>query len=244
MPYKEFDVSGIGKVTVYKRRGNRSLRLSVTPEGTVRVSIPAWAPYQAGLTFLMSRRSWVAAQTQSRSSPELLQSGMAVGKTRQLAYYRDPTLKTVKTSVRKLQVIVTYPAKLSIEDPQVQQAAQSACWRALRSEARLLLTPRLKQLAGQHGFTYRSINVKRMKTRWGSCDQHKNIVFNIFLVQLPWDCIDYVILHELAHTRALNHGPDFWHELEDVLPNAKQMRRKMRGYRPVLMSGLAKTAMA
>lgn len=242
MPYKEFDVSGIGKVTIYKRRGNRSLRLSVAADGTIRVSIPTWAPYQAGLTFTLSRRSWIMAQ--SRSAQELLSPGMAVGKTRRLVFYKDPTIGRPKTSVRKGEVVITYPAKLTTDNPEVQQAAQAACWRALRSEALQLLTPRLRQLALQHDFTYRSINVKRMKSRWGSCDQHRNIVFNLFLVQLPWECIDYVILHELAHTRAMNHGPDFWRELEAVLPNAKQLKRKMRAYQPTLMSGLVKTPMA
>lgn len=242
MPYKEFDISGIGKVTIYKRRGNRSLRLSVAADGSVRVSIPTWAPYQAGLTFMMSRRSWIMAQ--SHSTQELLSPGMAVGKTRRLVFYKDPTSDRVKTSVRKGEVIITHPARLTYDNPEVQQAAQSACWRALRSEAMQLLAPRLRQLAEQHGFAYRSINVKRMKSRWGSCDQKKNIVFNLFLIQLPWDCIDYVILHELAHTRAMNHGPDFWQALETVLPNAKQLKRKMRAYQPTLMSGLAKTPMA
>lgn len=243
MPYKEFDISGIGKVTIYKRKGNRSLRLSVTPEGAVRVTIPSWSTYQTGLTFTMSKRLWINAQCSTTEKTNLA-PGMVIGKSRKLVFVRDSTSPKIKTNVRATQVVVTLPAKKGIDDPDAQEAAQAACWRALRQESLELLAPRLRQLAITHGFTYRSINVKRMKSRWGSCDQRQNIVFNMFLIQLPWDCIDYVILHELTHTKALNHGPDFWNQFESVLPNAKQLRRKMRNYHPVLMSGAPDASMA
>ena len=234
MPYKEFDVSGIGKIKIYKRRGTRSLRLTVAADGAIRVSIPYWTPYQAGLAFTMARKAWIVAHSQTESST--LVNGMAVGKTRRLQLVPDNNVPSVKTSVRPTEVIITYNPSLSIDDPAVQTAAQSACWRALKSETVQLVTPRLNELAANFGFSYRSLNIKRMKSRWGSCDQRGNIVLNLFLVQLPWECIDYVILHELTHTRALHHGPDFWEKFEMVLPNARHMRKTMRNYRPVLMA--------
>jgi hypothetical protein len=163
-------------------------------------------------------------------------NGMAVGKTRMLHFIPSAEVTRVKTSVHATEVIVIYNVGLSISDQVVQAAAQSACYRALKSEAAKLLAPRLNELAIKFGFAYRSMNIKRMKSRWGSCDQHKNIVFNLFLMQLPWECIDYVILHELTHTRVLHHGPNFWREFEAVLPGARRMRGVMRQYRPVLGS--------
>ena len=56
-------------------------------------------------------------------------------------------------------------------------------------------------------------------------------------MQLPWDLIDYVILHELAHTRVMNHGPEFWAVLTAMLPDAAQKRKVMRRQKPVLQSG-------
>lgn len=233
MPYRKFAVDGIGEVTVYKRRGNRSLRLSIASDGSVRVSIPFWTPYQTGLAFMMSRKAWVMAQ--ARPTTKALYNGMAVGKTRRLRFVRDLTGSGVKTSVRSNEVVVTFGPRLTVDSESVQQAATNACWRALKAESVKLLAPRLSQLAALHGFTYRSISVKRMKTRWGSCDQRQNIVLNLFLVQLPWECIDYVILHELTHTRVLSHGPNFWSAMETVLPHAKSFRRQMRAYHPALI---------
>lgn len=235
MPYKAFDIDGIGQVKVFKRRGNRSLRLTIAADGAVRVSIPMWAPYQAGASFAQSRRSWIAAQ--SKRSRDLLAHGQQIGKTHRLVFEQSALVREVKTSVRKAEVVVTYRFDQTNEDAEVQAAAQAASWRALRQQSQQLLGQRLANLAQVHGFSYRSFKVKRMKTRWGSCDQYGNIVLNLFLVQLPWDYIDYVIVHELVHTRALNHGPDFWQLFETHLPDARQLKREMRKYQPALLTG-------
>jgi predicted metal-dependent hydrolase len=107
--------------------------------------------------------------------------------------------------------------------------------RALRKQATSLLLARLKQIAAEKGLSYRSSAIKQLKSRWGSCDQHANITLNLYLVQLPWHLIDYVILHELAHTQVLHHGPDFWDVLERLQPNARSLRRAMKEYRPTLL---------
>lgn len=234
MPYKEIELHGIGKVKLYKRRGNRSLRLTVAADGTVRVTMPVWAPYQAGAAFAESRRSWILAHNKSQS--ELLINGQPIGKTHRLFFEQSALVQTVKTSVRRAEVVVTHRFDQLSTDDDVQAAAQTASWRALRTQSRVLLGKRLSQLAGTHGFSYHSLTIKRMKTRWGSCDQHGNIVLNLFLVQLPWEYIDYVIIHELTHTRVLNHGPDFWQEFERHLPDARALKRQMKRFQPTLIA--------
>jgi predicted metal-dependent hydrolase len=119
-------------------------------------------------------------------------------------------------------------------DASVQAAARKASIRALRSEATLLLPPRLAELAQRHGFSYGEVSVKPLKTRWGSCDQAGNITLNIFLMQLPWHLIDYVLLHELTHTRIMRHGPPFWEAMEHLLPNVTAIRKEMREHRSAL----------
>src|SRR5690606_36436720 len=106
------------------------------------------------------------------------------------------------------------PAGTDPAHPRVQKAAQAAAIRALRKEAETLLPQRLRTLAEQTGFTYNSVAVKQPKSRWGSCSHQKHITLNLFLMQLPWRLIDYVLLHELTHTKVMRHGPPFWAELE------------------------------
>ncbi|HVX57231.1 MAG TPA: SprT family zinc-dependent metalloprotease, partial [Candidatus Saccharimonadales bacterium] len=218
-------------VNIYKRRGNRSLRLSVNAEGTVRVSIPAWAPYSAGLNFARSRRSWILAQ---RTPDRGLADGQPIGKAHHLQFMPKAGLAKPSGRVRAGAVVVSHPPELPAGDPAVQAAARKAAVRALRAQAEQLLPQRLAALAKMHDFSYGAISVKQLKSRWGSCDQHGNISLNLFLMQLPWECIDYVLLHELTHTRIMRHGPDFWKAMEALQPDVKVLRKRLRGYQPVL----------
>ena len=99
-----------------------------------------------------------------------------------------------------------------------------------RAEARRRLTERLKQLAEKHGFTCNRVFVRNQKTRWGSCSCKGNISLNMKLVKLPGELMDYVILHELVHTRFMNHSSDFWAELDRLVVDRRGMRSRLREY--------------
>ena len=94
--------------------------------------------------------------------------------------------------------------------------------------ARKALSSRLKQLADKHDFRYNKLSIRRQKTRWGSCSARNNISLNAKLVKLPGELIDYVILHELVHTRIHNHSKKFWVELDEYVGNARLMAKKLR----------------
>ena len=99
-----------------------------------------------------------------------------------------------------------------------------------RTKAKRKLTRRLKHLAGKHGFTYNRVFIRNQKTRWGSCSHKNNISLNIKIFRLPEELMDYVILHELAHTRFKNHGNNFWAELDRLVGNGKGMASKLKVY--------------
>ncbi len=235
MPNKDFKLDDDLTVTVYKRKGNRSLRLSIAPGGQIRVSIPAWAPYRAGVNFANSRQSWIRAQ---KPTSRLLIEGQAIGKAHHLQFIRQSGLAKPTSRIGTTAVLIRYPGDFLPDSLEVQKIAQEACIRALRRQAEQLLPQRLAYLADKHKFKYGSVSVKRLKGRWGSCDQHGDIVLNLFLMQLPWELIDYVLLHELTHTVVLRHGPDFWQRLGDVLPDHASLKKAIREYKPI-MSGMA-----
>ena len=93
------------------------------------------------------------------------------------------------------------------------------------------LVHRLDELCKQNGFTYNKIFVKNQKTRWGSCSAKNNINLNVNLVRLPEELIDYVILHELVHTKIKNHSKLFWEELSRFVTDPKRLAKKLRQYR-------------
>ena len=232
MALKKFELSNGLEITVYKRRSSRSIRLSIAASGEVRVSVPFWVPYKAGVTFAESRRSWIIEQ---RLVPATLLEGQLIGKQHRLHF--RVSAKAIKTSSRinENTVIVTHPLTTVASAQTVQAVAEKAAIRALRQEATAALPPRLQQLASKHDFHYQTVTIKQLTSRWGSCDQHQHIALNLFLMQLPWELIDYVLLHELVHTMHMDHGPEFWTTLERVVPGAKQHRTTIRKHKPVVL---------
>jgi predicted metal-dependent hydrolase len=98
--------------------------------------------------------------------------------------------------------------------------------------ARAALIERLLELAELHDFRFNKVSIRNQKTKWGSCSAKNNISLNVNLARLPAGLRDYVILHELVHTRIKNHSKKFWTELDKYVNNgAKELRRKLRGYR-------------
>lgn len=221
-------------IIIRKRRTSRHLRLTVNSAGQISVSIPMWAPYKMGIEFAESRREWLKEQVKPRS---LLTPNQAVGKAHHLEFIAVGGVAAPRSHVMATTVTVHYPNALDWQHPLVQQHAEKASIRALRKQAEELLPKRLAELAEKHGFTYNKVNIKQMKSRWGSCDSEQNIVLNLFLMQLPWVLIDYVLLHELTHTKIMRHGPDFWSEMGKVLPDVRSRRKSIKEFHPLVLAG-------
>jgi predicted metal-dependent hydrolase len=233
MPKKDFVLSNGLIVSVYKVKNARNLRLSVRSNGQIRVSMPIWAPYKSGLDFANSRHDWLAKQASSKR-PTLLKNNQPIGKAHHLEFVADDSVTKPAGRVLSSTIRVTYPSSLSELDTSVQKAAEKAATRALRIQAETLLPQRLSDLAQKYDLSYNQVSIKQLKSRWGSCDQDKNIVLSLYLMQLPWNLIDYVLVHELTHTKILKHGPIFWEAMGKRLPDLKEIRKSMKSYSPIL----------
>ncbi len=91
---------------------------------------------------------------------------------------------------------------------------------------------RLGELSTQHGLAYSGVTFRHQKSRWGSCNRNNRLSLNLGLALLPPELLDYVLLHELVHTRIKNHGKPFWAELIRLMPDARQRAVELRKYRP------------
>ncbi|PKL76872.1 MAG: hypothetical protein CVV27_08050 [Candidatus Melainabacteria bacterium HGW-Melainabacteria-1] len=98
----------------------------------------------------------------------------------------------------------------------------SALDRFFLAEARNYFHERLIYWSQQMGLAPRTIRFKRLKSRWGSCSSRDAINLNYRAIQLPPECIDAILVHELAHLRHLNHGPRFWALVHSHLPDYKR----------------------
>lgn len=116
------------------------------------------------------------------------------------------------------------------QSAQARQAAGDEATPIDIASAKRKLKARLNALAKRHGFSYQRVFIRRQRTRWGSCSARNNISLNIRLVRLPERLMDYVILHELTHTRVKNHSAVFWQELDKYVANAKAAAAELRAY--------------
>ncbi len=113
--------------------------------------------------------------------------------------------------------------------PNMQEWLHKVVINILKKEAKRLLPMRLKALAVANGFKYNICNVRDMHTRWGSCNQKGNISLSIYLMLLPDKLMEYVLLHELCHTIEMNHGENFWKQLDKVCNcNAQELRKELK----------------
>ena len=230
MGVRTVQIENIGTVVLHKRANARHIRLSVTSSGIVRVTLPAWVPYRAGVAFAQSKADWIVTQL-----PEviMLTHGFRVGKTHHIVFEVGAG-NAISTRISGNLVRVLLPEGVSWRTEIAQAAARKAAVRTLKKEADQLLKVRLANLAEQYGYDFNSITIKQMTGRWGSCTDKTDITLNCYLMKLPWHLIDYVLMHELAHTRVMAHGQPFWSEMSKHLPNLASLRKEIKTHKPTL----------
>jgi len=97
-----------------------------------------------------------------------------------------------------------------------------------RGRARELVKQKLGLWSSVHGFEYRRVTIKQLKSRWGSCSADGSLSFNYKILFLPEEVQDYIVVHELCHLWELNHSLRFWGLVGDLLPGYKEVRRSLK----------------
>ena len=94
--------------------------------------------------------------------------------------------------------------------------------------AKRIFPERTAYFALRMGVDYGRITIREQKTRWGSCSSKGNLNFNWKLILLAPELLDYVVVHELAHRREMNHSKNFWKIVEAELPDYRERRRRLK----------------
>lgn len=119
-----------------------------------------------------------------------------------------------------------------IEAFQCRQSTSSA-FSGSETDAVQWLCSRIQMLADRHGFKFSRVSIRRQRTRWGSCSPKNNISLNIELTGLSAELCDYVLLHELVHTKVKNHSKQFWQCLDNCCAGqARELDKELKRYYP------------
>lgn len=125
--------------------------------------------------------------------------------------------------------VILCPASTDFANSQTDTFLRKVILSVMRKRAKEFLPPRLTHLAKEHGFAFSTTTIRDSHTRWGSCSSRGNISLSIYLMMLSNKLIDYVLLHELCHTREMNHSERFWRLLDSVTESkAKVLRAELK----------------
>lgn len=217
-----------GTITIRKIARSRSVRASVAPNGTLRISVPARAPMFMVKRMISGMRDDLRDLLSTRPVVDII-DGAGIGKSHVMIVRRGST-ELAKVNGLRLTVNV----RDDQPSDELRAVVRSKIVSILRKEAKHHLPKRIKYLAEQHGFSYSSLRFTHSSSRWGSCNSNKSISLNIALMNLPFELIDYVLIHELSHTVHLNHSKDFWSEVEQADPDYLQHRRMLKQHNPAI----------
>jgi predicted metal-dependent hydrolase len=183
---------------------------------------------------VQEKSAWIVAKLQQFKERQTEQFQKAIewrhgaevpflGRTVQLCVMERGVGRVLGQDLSPEQVLpVTVPPGASVT--QVRDAAQ--VW--LKKQAKALFEQRLHHFAPLLGVRWQKLSLSSASTRWGSARNDGHIRLNWRLIHLPISQIDYVVVHELAHLREMNHSPRFWETVGEVMPDYAQRRKALR----------------
>lgn len=214
-----------------KRSARRSVAIHIRRDGHVEVRAPLRYPLHAIEAFVASRQSWIAEQiARLRELPVL----PAWGEGRQWWHGGHAWPVQVLSNNTARQTLVSFQLGFTIVTPidpahwpeRIPKALQA--WQL--AEAKRELPERVEALVLTHGAQWRptALRFRCLRARWGSCSADGRIMLNSQLMQLPEHLIDYVICHEMAHLREMNHSAAFYAVQSQLNPNWPAQRAEMK----------------
>jgi predicted metal-dependent hydrolase len=210
----------------------RRVAVRILASGAVELIVPRGVSERRAIAFLESRSEWVRHHVERRRSlapaPE---SFPPAGITLQLLGETWPVFQAGGTGTPRLREVGKV---LEMRGTGTREQQRRSLLRWLVRRAGESLRPMLEALAAQHGFQFNALSVRCQRTRWGSCSTRGVISLNVALLFQPPDVVRYLLCHELAHTRHMNHSVRFWRCVEECEPGYRQLDAALcKGWRNV-----------
>ena len=222
---KTITVDGIEATVVRKRVKN--VRVSILPpDGTVRVTAPKLFPEAMIRLFLSQKASWIRANVEKIKKSHAHETRQyESGETLRLFGQVYP-LCVLENQKKNGVALDGGRVVLSLKGEPSKEKREAILNEWLRERLKSEIEHYLPLWSEYTGLTPSEWAVRDMTSRWGSCNTRtKKINLNLQLVRYPLQCLEYVILHELAHLRVHGHGADFKAILDRFMPDWKTRRK-------------------
>lgn len=205
-------------IIVHKRRGARNISLRYQPLAhALSLTLPFYVTVEQGLGFIETKRDWVLRQMEKRAAPVLFEDGQAIpvlGKPCRIRHIGGRGAARLEGDG-----LLVFGEKEFL-------SRRVRDW--LKAKAREEITARARATAAQIGRRIGKISLRDTRSLWGSCNRAGNLSFSWRLILAPEDVLDYVVAHEVAHLKELNHSPRFWKLVEELCPHWQPSRRWLK----------------
>ena len=197
--------------------------LRLRPDGTARVTVPRGGSAIEARRFVQKNTGWLAKQLQHHELQSRLSRSWTIGAE---VLFQGAPLLVEPGKGHETAALQADGTRLRCfgAGPDFRPELERQLWGLAKRQ----LPPRVLELAALHGFDVRQVSVRNQRSRWGSCSRRGTISLNWRLIQAPDFVRDYIIFHELAHLRQMNHSARFWDEVQKLCPGCKNAERWLK----------------
>lgn len=215
-----FEIDG-EQVPVKVRRNSRAKRLTLRVDritGDIKLTLPGHVGKRAAERFISSNIEWLRTERGNVTAAQFIAHGD------KLPFLGD-RVEVEFTGVPPRTVILDDDL-IRVGGPEDLAGKRLENW--LKAEARNVLLERTEKHAETLGVSFKRISIGDMKSRWGSCSSSGTLRFSWRLVMAPFEVLDYVAAHEVAHILEMNHSEHFWAHVARCIPDHKARRRWLK----------------
>jgi predicted metal-dependent hydrolase len=211
-----------------RHRRARRYVLRLCPDGAARVTVPRGGSVAEGKCFAERNRGWLEKQLLKRAAQPVREKLWVAGTE---ILFRGERVRLENTDDEPgLIRFGTEALKIAAGTGDLRSPVERYLWKLAARE----LPARVFELAAANGFLVMRVSVRNQRSRWGSCSRRGTISLNWRLVQTPIFVRDYILLHELAHLKEMNHSPRFWREVARLCPEFGKAERWLKEHSGLL----------
>ncbi|MEE9302710.1 MAG: SprT family zinc-dependent metalloprotease [Thiotrichaceae bacterium] len=220
------------------------IRIKISPVGVVDVVVPKQANDQQAHDFVSQRKNWIIKCLQKIKESPLSAPPKVVIPDQLYLPLTDEIWKldykaTGYNGIQLTPNIVDTPKDLLLEgEVKDKELVFNVLEKWLKIRAKSFLPDMLENLSVQCGLPYNRLTIRGQKTRWGSCSSKQNINLNYKLLFFPEEVVRYVCIHELCHTKEMNHSKRFWDLVKQYDPDYQQHRLALKDSNHCVPGGL------